>query len=119
MIYLASPYTHLDSAVRQNRFEAVCHATAALIRQGEVVYSPIVHGHPLCQYGLPIDWAFWEEYDLAFLEKCDRIVVLKLDGWQESVGVQAEIEAARQLGKPIAFFNARDVTEENPGQCRG
>jgi hypothetical protein len=111
MIYLASPYTDCDSAVRQQRFEAVCRATAALIRQGEVVYSPIVHGHPLCQYGLPGDWAFWQEYDLAFLEKCDRIVVLTLDGWKKSVGVQAEIEAARRLGKSVTYLD-QDLQSE-------
>ena len=28
-------------------------------------------------------------------------MVLMLDGWQESVGVQAEIRIARVLGKPV------------------
>ena len=38
-----------------------------------------------------------------------------LDGWRESVGIQAEIAIARQLGKPVTFLPA----EENPGQSRG
>lgn len=111
MIYLASPYTHLDPTVRQSRFEAVCQATAALIRRGEIVYSPIVHGHPLCQYGLPGDWAFWQEYDLAFLKKCDRLFVLTLEGWKESVGVRAEIEAAQKLEKPVTYLDRALQTE--------
>jgi hypothetical protein len=106
MIYLASPYSHRDPAVRQHRFDAVCRVAAELIRHGAVVYSPIVHGHPLCRYDLPTDWAFWQEYDLAFLKKCDRIVVLRLDGWQESVGVRAEVEAAARLGKLVNYLDA-------------
>jgi hypothetical protein len=108
MIYVCSAYSHPDAAVRQQRFEAACRATAALIRQRKVVYSPIVHGHPLCQYGLPLDWAFWKRHDLAFLEMCDEVLVLKLDGWQTSVGVQAEMEAARRLEKPVTLLDPAD-----------
>ena len=31
-------------------------------------------------------------------------MVLMLDGWQESVGVQAEIQIARELGKQIRYL---------------
>ena len=34
-------------------------------------------------------------HDRRFLETCDEVVVLKLDGWEQSVGVQAEIAIAR------------------------
>lgn len=104
MIYLASPYTHPDPAVRQERFEAACRAAAALMRRGRICFSPIAHSHPLCQYGLPGDWEFWQRQDLEFLAACDEVVVLKLDGWQHSRGIQAEIAAARALGKPVGFL---------------
>jgi hypothetical protein len=104
MIYLASPYTHPDPAIRRKRFEAACCAAAQLIRQGKTVFSPIAHSHSICQQGLPIDWAYWEGHDLEFLKVCDEVVVLKLDGWQKSVGVQAEIAIARTLEKPITFL---------------
>ena len=105
MIYLASPYMHSDPAVRQERFEVACRAAAELIRQGKTVFSPIAHSHAICQLGLPLDWAFWERHDMEFLQRCDEIVVLKLDGWKESVGVQAEIGAARRLEKPVTFLD--------------
>jgi hypothetical protein len=35
--------------------------------------------------------------------RCDEAVVLQLDGWIDSVGVQAEISLARGLGKPLHF----------------
>ncbi len=103
MIYLASPYSHPDPMVRETRFDAACRATAALIRAGHVVFSPIVHGHPLVGFGLPTDWAFWQRHDLEFLRRCDELLVLKIDGWKKSAGVQAEIELAAALGRRVSY----------------
>jgi hypothetical protein len=47
MIYLASPYSHADDAIRAQWFDAACRAAAELMRAGHTVYSPIVHGHPI------------------------------------------------------------------------
>jgi nucleoside 2-deoxyribosyltransferase len=104
IIYLASPYSHPDPAVREQRFHAACRAAVALLHAGRVVFSPIAHSHPLAQHGLPGNWQFWERYDRAFLERCDEVVVLMLDGWEESFGVQAEIRIAQELGKPVRYL---------------
>lgn len=104
MIYLASPYSSPDPAVREQRFRAACQATVALVRAGAVVFSPVVHGHPLAEHGLPTGPAFWLRIDGEFLERCDEVVVLKLDGWEESVGVQAEITLAVELGKTFRYM---------------
>ena len=119
MIYLASPFTHDDPAVRQQRYEAACRAAAALISQGQIVFSPISHSYGISADGLPPDWHFWEKHDRRYLEVCDELAVLMLDGWQESVGVQAEIAIAREYGKPITFFRVNGQTEENSGRSRG
>jgi nucleoside 2-deoxyribosyltransferase len=113
MIYLASPYSHPDPAVREQRFRAACQAAVALLHAGRVVFSPIAHSHPLAQHGLPGNWHFWERYDRAFLERCDEVLVLMLDGWEESVGVQAEIRIARELGKPVGYL-APDLATGSP-----
>lgn len=105
MIYLASPYTHADPAVREERFQAVCRAAAELMRRGECVLSPIAHSHPIAAHGLPTTWEFWERLDREHLKRCDELVVLMLDGWKESRGVQAEIRIARELGKPVRFLD--------------
>ncbi len=104
MIYLASPYSHDDPAIREQRFHAVCRETAELMRRGNVVFSPIVHGHPLVGHGLPTDWPFWERFDREHLRRCNELVVLTLDGWRESVGVAAEIRIASDLGKPVRYL---------------
>lgn len=112
VLYLASPYSHPDPAVREQRFQAACAATARLLREGHHVYSPVVHGHPLVRYGLSADWSFWERHDRQHLERCDEVMVLTLDGWQESIGVQAELRHASVLGKPVRYV------EPDGGQVR-
>jgi len=119
VIYLASPYTSDNPAVRQQRFEAACCAAAAMIRQGQTVFSPIAHSHAICAFGVPVDWRFWSRHDRRYLEACDEVAVLMLDGWQESVGVQVEISIARELGKPVTYLRVADEAEENPARLRG
>ena len=96
-IYLAVPYT----GMREESFIAVNRVAAILMKQGHVVCSPISQNHPIAeQEGLPTDWKFWKKYDLCFIEWCDALVLLKLDGWESSTGVTAEIKMARKLDKP-------------------
>jgi hypothetical protein len=103
VIYLAGPYSDPDAAVREARFRAACLATAKLVCRGHSAFSPIVHGHPLAEYGVPIGWDFWQPFDLEHLARCDELWVLTLDGWRQSVGVQEEIRLAEQLDLRIRY----------------
>ena len=111
MIYLASPYSHPDAAVRHARFLAVCETAATMMRAGLLVFSPIAHSHPIAEFGLPKGWDFWEEYDMAFIEMCYECAVLCIDGWEESKGVQAEVELFRQAGKPVTHITLQSFAE--------
>ena len=124
MIYLASPYSHPDPAVREERYRAACRAAAARLLAGQPVISPIAHSHPLVAYGLATDWTFWQRYDRELLARCDAVVVLTLDGWETSIGVREEIRIARELGKPVRYLapelarvspTLAQVTSEVPG----
>jgi hypothetical protein len=104
LVYLACPYSHADHHVRRLRFGVANVVAARMMQQGIHVFSPISHTHPIAEVGdLPKDWQFWKEYDLTFTQICRMLVVIKLDGWQESVGVQAEIKYANDLGIPIEY----------------
>ena len=105
MVYLASPYSSPVPAVREARFRLVCRKAAELMRAGHKIFSPIAHTHPIAVAGeLPLGFDFWSEYDREFLEFCDEVWVLCLDGWEESKGVAAEIDIATKLGKPIRYL---------------
>ena len=76
-----------------------------LMLEGNVVFSPISHTHPIAlAVELPRDWEFWKAQDISFLKWCDELHVLKQDGWEESVGVQAEIRLASEMHKPIVYI---------------
>lgn len=112
LIYLASPYT-MKSKIpgkaryfKRKRYHDACKATVALIEQGHVVFSPIVHSHPLAlSHGLSGDWAFWRRQDIAYLYACSELWVLMLPGWKESIGVKEEIGIAALLGKRVSFLD--------------
>ena len=104
MIYLSSPYSHPEALVRAARFRLACEAVAKMLRAGEHVISPIVHCHPVAiAHDLPTDFAFWQAYNRDTLKRCDRMVVLKLAGWEESVGVAGEIEMAAEFNIPVEY----------------
>lgn len=111
--YLASPYTDDDPKVRRTRFEAACAVVGKLMTQGHVVFSPIGHSHCLIEAGgCPVGWEYWQTFDRAIIEISKVVVVLCLDGWKESVGVQAEIAIAREIGIPISFVDVNLVEIE-------
>ena len=106
-VYIASPYTHSDPDVRETRYGLVAAYVAAKMVEGEVLYSPIVHHHPMSlEHKLPHDWAFWRNIDGNMLGVARSLRVLKLDGWERSVGVQSEIAIALTLGLTVEYVEA-------------
>ena len=103
IIYLASPYSDPDPAVREARFHAVCREAALMTHNGLAVFSPIAHSHNIALHGLPLDWEYWKRVDHSFLALSASVVVLMLDGWRESTGVIAEIKWADELRKPVTY----------------
>lgn len=104
MIYLASPYSHPDPLIMKTRFLLAEQETAHYMKQGLVIFSPIVHCHEIaCKYTLPTDFAFWQNYCIAMLRRADTLWVLRIEGWKESKGVTHEIEVATAALIPIKY----------------
>jgi hypothetical protein len=111
VLYLASPYSHPSTLIRHYRYVDVRKATAKLMLRGEIVYSPIVHGHSLSvERDLPETHEFWMHHCLGMLSRAKRLAVLTLDGWDKSIGVRAEMdwwEANRK--HPVQFIDAGEM----------
>ena len=104
-IYLACPYAHTDQAVREARVDAADMMAAQLMEQGHVVFSPLSHSHRIAHYiDNHLDHDFWLNQDLSFIDWCDEVMVLKLDGYEKSRGVRVEIDYAVQIGKPVKYL---------------
>ena len=110
LVYLASPYSHPDPGVRNVRFQQVCKASAILMKKGWLVFSPIAHSHPIAREGgLPGDWAYWEEFDRKFISMSDEMMVLTLDGWENSVGIRAEVKIAEEYKIPMTHKSLEEL----------
>ncbi len=107
LIYLASPYTDESEEVMHDRAQLVATKAGHLMADGNVVFSPIAHGHFIVsQIGvsLPQDFDFWIKQDLSILIHCDVLMVFTLEGWEESRGVQEEIAFANDNGIPVVYI---------------
>jgi len=104
--YLASPYTHEDPTVRQQRYEAALDCAIWMVKLGQFPFSPIVHCHPIALKGnLESDYATWRVYTRMMIRQAGTLVVLKLAGWKESQGVQADIDVADTFAVPVGYVN--------------
>lgn len=108
LIYLACPYSHKDRHVRVARWIAANKAAAKLMASGQYVFSPISHTHPIAEASdgkLPVGWDFWEGFDRQYLSVVKKIVVLRIPGWEESTGIQAEIKIGKEMGIPVEYMD--------------
>lgn len=104
LIYLAVPYSDPNEHIRAYRFEMANLCAAQLMRGGLHIFSPISHTHPIALAGdLPLGWEYWRAYDEAILRACGGLLILKLDGWEQSKGIRGEMEIADALGLPKRF----------------
>jgi len=106
MIFISSPYSHERKEVMQWRYVLVSQYAAHLISNGEVAFSPITYGHTIVQFkDLPKTWEFWENFCAKFLENTTEMHVLKIAGYKQSRGVNAEIQMAKEMGIPIKYVD--------------
>lgn len=105
IVFISSPYSHPDDQVRENNFRIVSKLAAELNSQGIVAVSPITYGHTLLNFkDMPTDWQFWKEFCLTFLEKSSEVIVYKMPGWENSIGIKEEIEFAKSRNIPVKYL---------------
>lgn len=97
------------------RAEAATKAAVDLLKLGLVTFAPIPYNCHWEKYNLPSDWGFWQHFDTCFLNHVDAVIVLKLEGWDISKGVSAEIEIAKELGIPVYFITEEQIVNGDIG----
>ena len=68
---------------------------------GYIPVSPVEISNPIMEQGLDLTWDQWMKIDLAYLDFCDCIFMLK--GWETSKGATQEHAYALEHGKKIIY----------------
>jgi hypothetical protein len=104
--YLASPYTHPHLRVMRERYSQALPALNWLLSKRIWTFSPIVHCHSLAErFGLPRDMDFWASYNRAMLVPASTLIVLTIDGWTLSRGIDSELRIAAEEHIPIKYLD--------------
>ena len=118
-LYLAAPYScPFCKNWESLRFEMINIAAMTLISAGYVVFSPISHSHPISvvQPAERNTHELWLGQDVYFMDWADTLVVLKLPGWEDSYGVQKEIDWFQRSIKPVYYLDMTEVYWEQKEQ---
>lgn len=107
--YLAIAYTDCE----QESFEHSMEAVAVYAALGIIVYSPIVHCHPVAKaHTLPTNYLHWQKQAQGMIRGATSLDVLVPDGWEDqtmaSTGVSAEAKYAHGRGLPVRIVTIRD-----------
>ena len=97
-VFLSSVYTDHTADAMEFNYELARRKTAALMRHGYAVFSPIVQGH-LCKALIPDDVAthsFWMDQCLEIMPRADKVIFLAEGAWYRSAGMQSELNEARK-----------------------
>lgn len=109
IIYIASPYSHINPEIVENNYKKVAKFSAKLVSEGYTAISPIAYAHTLLPFvDMPSDWEFWLNFCLTLLSKSDALYVYKMEGWDKSCGVTAEIAYAKEHDIPIRYVKEID-----------
>lgn len=116
--YLASPYSHPDEEVREQRAKNISRVAGTLMCHGFKIFCPIAHSHMIQTNTEGLDcteWHFWREHDIDQLKDCDELWIVMLEGWLKSVGIKGEIKYAMKNNMPIKLitpcgFVINDIT---------
>ena len=111
LYYLSNPYNGTDEQEEQ-RAHLAAKACVTLLKSGISLVSPVVHTHALgAHLSLSKDErrALLMPVDIELLHRCDGMIVLKLEGWQDSIGMRAEINFCQAKGIPVYYTTVEEV----------
>lgn len=110
--YVASPYSHPDPTIRQQRFVEVGYFCQELMNGGITPYSPILHWHEFARVAnLATDAETWKRVNFDMLSSASWMIVCGMDGWEKSIGVQAEINFCHKHGLAMSIATHSSATD--------
>lgn len=112
--YLCTPYTKYKHGL-ETAYQMAAQMTMYLQMQGFFIYCPIVHSHTpsnYCPKSLKESHDFWLTIDKQFVKISRGLIVCKMQGWDESKGIQIELDYAKELDLPVYYTDFLEVPKE-------
>lgn len=107
MIYLSAPYSRVADKDELMAKIMTFSGRFMLTHPGQHICSPLFNHYSLDRVPeLGTDYAFWKAYSANMLGRCDRMIVLEIDGWLESTGVADEIRIAGLERIPVEYVSS-------------
>ena len=109
--YIASPYTHDNPEVVAERTKQVRLCVEELVKRPSfhAPFSPVLYTTELQSFGMEEPARGWYQFCLSFLNQSNCMIVLMLDGWEDSVGVGLEIAFAQAKEIPIVYNTLNEI----------
>lgn len=111
--FISSPYSGTDEE-REERARITAEVCGKLLRRDFHVISPAVHSHTITkavQFSPEERRSLILDFGLNLLRKASGMIVLEIEGWEKSFGVQAEIALCQELKIPIRYLNPIELTD--------
>lgn len=110
--YISNPYNGTNEQ-REHRAQIAAQTCGKLLRMGVHGWSPIVHNHAMMrafdQFTLEERRTLILDFDFSLLCASKGMIVLELEGWDQSYGVSAEIKFCEEMGLPIKYLRPADL----------
>jgi hypothetical protein len=107
LVYVAAPYSSIPDKNELMRIISKFCGEYMIANPGEYAIPGLVHHYPTLECPeLGTDYSFWQNFCEVFLSRCDKMIVLRIPGWQESKGVKGELEFCLTHRIPVEF---RDI----------
>jgi len=111
--YLGIPYSNGNDYLINFRAVIADMIAHDLTNQGRAIYSPISSWHIIaCKFKMPRTFEFWEKMNLSFLSRCKKMLVVMMLGWKESIGLQGEIDFAKENKISIEYIDPKPYFEQ-------
>ena len=113
-LYISSPCYHKDYGVVRDRVEKVTEVVEFFSATKEWIFpfSPVMYAYPLEVKGKRPK-AGYIMYDLGALNVASHMMVLMLDGWEESEGIAKEIAFCKGKDIPIVYMTFENAMKDS------
>ena len=111
--YIASPYSHEKRVIVEERVMAAKRVEVFMAENYSHItaHVPIANTTEQQKRGVKPKKG-WYLYDFDRLKTADRLIVLMLDGWEDSIGVALEIAYALGKGLGISYYTLEELMSD-------